>query len=963
MTSFSPNYAFPNVSVSEDIIGPISINPGYRNTIGVVGTFNSGPAGAVRVSGRKQFASIYGDDESTGAIFVKTAMQQGATDFVVSRILPTSKPSYATLFLQSGSNPTTNEAITSPSGPRTLGLSSTLSYIGTPQLLNGTNLGVSVKTEVVPLTIPNFEGVVNYDFTVVERVADATFTPVGLISNNNNYIRFPNINNSTDVSIREVTIFGADLATLAFVNALKPGLYLNNTSPGTNVFAGSADGISSPHLPIRSYPILIAPNTWTVLVEGTVLTALGASIPIGTLYTDLNAEVIYFNNPFSLVTPSPAFYVIAYNSRTAAEDELPSNIIKNRSYINGVVADSFLKVRNLDKGFHSVGLFTRNLTTGLSLETPTNIRLAFGDTTAAPNELVIKSQFTVSAIQTTVKVGQNDLTSASQAFEPNLSVSEILIRLQTAFSNSYNVNRLVDKFEVGLTSDPTLNTQTFPYTLKLTTAFEGEEANRVYVKLNRYFDPLLAVPTDILFGLAGVYYNTDIKFTEGADALKNASLFLYDALGNPSVLLQAVNPGNKGNKIKVTVVPKNMGEFRIEVEDTSLSANGVSNKVERYILNNNSVDPSTGLYTETIDSTLIRAFYVPVSISGSVSLINSFVLNSTPQRVAPILNVTQAGFTIDNPLHPSHRGIAYLKNLFLTGGYEPATSAILANLQADYLRAIASLETADVAFICTDNTYITDSRFTAVHAELQAQAERSNTVNGIRTALIATPPRLTPGRVRLIKNGINSNRVILVAGWSTFANTTVQGFNNVSPLGYYAGKLAAIPPHVSPASISEAGSVAGVITLDHDSNPDLLNELSLNNIDAIYYDTGSRSYKVLNGRNSSTNGNDYYVSVRRQADHIISSLYANLQWARSAKHDTSLRSRVASSCDAFLNSQAAEGRISGFVPTVCDSSNNIPTDIAKGILNIRVVWTPVYPADFIRINIVRDVTAELTLSL
>lgn len=936
MTTYSPNYAFPNVSVTEDVIGPVSFNPGFRNTIGVVGQFSSGPAGAIPISSRNDLISIYGEDDSPGSVFIRTAMQQGATNFVVSRVLPTSSPSTGLLFLQSGTNPSFNEGATALSNNRTVGLTLKLSYISTPNYFGGSYFGAPITVANTPLNLPGFDGLANYDFTIKDRIDNSTITSTPVT------VSISALLTETTSSIRKVTVTGPTAA--AFLTAAIPGTVLNTTAVGITFANPNGNGLQ-----VLTYPVLESAGVWSILVKGSVTGSLSST-------TACTVDA---------ATSSGIYFILSYNSRTNNTDLLPSNLIRNVVYDNGTIADGFMLVQATNKAAQSLKLLS--LSSGLYSEVTPNINIGIGDNSIAdPTELVLGSIFTISFVQSIITVGETNSSATGfpntpKSFIFNYSTTDILSDLQSAISSSASAARLVNDFSIGLSSNVSLNTQSLPYTLSIVSQFVGEEANRIYLNLDRTYGGVSA-PNDVLFGSSGIYYNTNIPFTGGTNPLKYAGLHLYDALGNPCVFIQALSAGVKGNNIKVTVVPQTKGQFRLDVTDTNVYTNGLTGKTETYILNNNTVNPTTGFYNQTIDSSLIRAYYMPVALTGSLSLVNRIVLNSTPQRTAPALEVLSLSADINNPLHPSHRGNAYLKNLFLTGGFEPVIDSNYP-LHNDYLNAVYALENADVAFIATDSTYVTDSRYDSVHAEMIAQAERSTTVNGIRIAVLACPPSMTKNRVGLIKNGVSSSRVVFVAGWSTFSNSGTLGFNSVSPAGIYTGKLATIPPHISPASISEAGSLNAIVTLDHSSNPELLNEFSLHGVDALYYDTGSKSYKILNGLNSAVSTSDQYISIRRQADHIISNLYTNLQWARSAVNNAALRTKVASACDTFLDSQKTQGRISGYTATVADSSNNTALSISQGQLNIRIVWTPVYPADYIRVNVIRDITAELTLSL
>jgi phage tail sheath protein FI len=57
------------------------------------------------------------------------------------------------------------------------------------------------------------------------------------------------------------------------------------------------------------------------------------------------------------------------------------------------------------------------------------------------------------------------------------------------------------------------------------------------------------------------------------------------------------------------------------------------------------------------------------------------------------------------------------------------------------------------------------------------------------------------------------------------------------------------------------------------------------------------------------------------------------------------------------------GAIYRYAPTVCNRSNNTVADMSQGILNIRITITPVYPADFIRVSLINDITENFNLTL
>ena len=127
----------------------------------------------------------------------------------------------------------------------------------------------------------------------------------------------------------------------------------------------------------------------------------------------------------------------------------------------------------------------------------------------------------------------------------------------------------------------------------------------------------------------------------------------------------------------------------------------------------------------------------------------------------------------------------------------------------------------------------------------------------------------------------------------------------------------------------------------------------------LFFDKPTNSIKFLNGRTTAKDLNNRWVSIRRQSDHLIMTLFANLQWARSSPNNSEIRARVAAACDAILKSELRRGAISGANPTVINSSD--PLRIAQGYMDIIIEWSPVFPADYIDVNITRSISSSFSL--
>ncbi|EKQ70398.1 phage tail sheath protein FI [Leptolyngbyaceae cyanobacterium JSC-12] len=923
-------YAFPNVSFTESIVGPIPFDAQWRNTIGVAGVFSRGPIGPSRITGRSEFAYNFGEDDSAGSLFIRQAMLQGATNFVVSRVMPNPARSAGSIHLQSGTNPTTSEAFVATGNARTVGMKFEASYVGSPLIRPGVYVGAAVRVDAAqPLLIPTYQGIGYFDFRVIEKVTnDVTPSPTVTV----------NISNAATTSTLQV-VSASSTAGTAILNNAKPGRVLRVGTGGTGITFSS--GAGQAYLQVVSYPFQISAGTYGVLVKGQVTGIANDEGPI-----TIEASSV----------SDPTYFTVAYSYRSGDGSALLSNLASARTYEGNVgTADGFLKVSVNNKNYQNLIVYTD--TSGTFAEVDTGIDIAIGNPgDSGATELVPTSSFSIPFMRGVASVGENNTAASgfpntASAFASGLAAVEVLKLLQRAIATNTILVSMLD--------DISVNDFNLPYSLTFTSNFLGEEANRVSYKLTRTVGS--GTPTDLQFQDTGDKYNTSIAMTGGRNAMTNAQLFLYDVNGNALVRIDAISPGKTGNSIRVTVRPIPAGQFRVEIVDETGINYSVPINPESFLLNNYSVDPQTGLYPETLDSKLIRAYFLPV-VNSNGQAINSSIYALTPQRLAPPVQSLANTSATTNPLHPSHKGVAYLSNIYLKGGTEPVDYQINDPGEKDYVDAVRRLEDADCAIVALAGVSASDARYELAVTELTAQAERSTTLNGLRIAVISAPARVSEARASSVASGLSSDRVVIVSGYSTLVGARYLGVNSIPPIGIYTGLLANIPPHVSPASISNGQAAAGVLSVDSKSTPEFLDALTRARLEVLHYDSGLRLYKFLNGITTSNDPQRKYVSVRRMTDQIIMDMYRNLQWVRSAPNNRSLRARVASACDAYLRSLQREEKIYAWSPTICDESNNPIQDISNGRLNIRLTFTPIYPADFIRVNVVRDLTTEFSIN-
>ena len=99
-----------------------------------------------------------------------------------------------------------------------------------------------------------------------------------------------------------------------------------------------------------------------------------------------------------------------------------------------------------------------------------------------------------------------------------------------------------------------------------------------------------------------------------------------------------------------------------------------------------------------------------------------------------------------------------------------------------------------------------------------------------------------------------------------------------------------------------------------------------------------------------------YVPIRRLALYLESSLFDGTQWVVFEPNDETLWGQVRLNIGTFLQGLFLQGAFAGTTPqqayfVKCDAENNPPASIAQGIVNILVGFAPLYPAEFVVIQI------------
>jgi hypothetical protein len=468
-------------------------------------------------------------------------------------------------------------------------------------------------------------------------------------------------------------------------------------------------------------------------------------------------------------------------------------------------------------------------------------------------------------------------------------------------------------------------------------------------------------------------YGTDkfYAFTGGRDTASHAYADFYALNGKSLLRVVALNPGVYGNNLKVTIIPDQISadsaKFYLQVEDVNPNVTLGGPKTELWYLDNKQVDANTGVYQTTKDSNLIRAYFLPavepINITNLFNIIDEGLFKALPLRIAPPLE-SQDSVYASGATKVSAQGSAYISSVKLSGGTEfvdPDPAGAVKARKDGYLAALRAIEKEDVAWVVIAGIYYGDNDYREVFEELKAQCERSTTLNGLRRGVVNLAPNVAPRQASVLRDLIASDKIVQVAGSIQGVNLNGQVYQNQGSAGIYVGLRCARPPHISTPSTYASGSAYNVTFSNINSSPDVLDAFTRAGTEVIFYDSGLKLYKFLNGVTTSKDPNKKYVCVLEVWDQMKSDLYDYLQWVRSEPNTRDLQRRVSSSVDAYLQDKFRSDWFIRIAPTICGPENNSEADMIRGQLNITVRATPTFPADFIKVNAIMDLSETFSL--
>jgi len=999
--------SYPNISFTESTVGPTPQTRPWRDRIGVIGEFSRGPVEPREVSSREEIVRLYGESSTPASLQIQDALQLGATNFTIVRAVPQSTASTAKFFLGAGNpdlEPVVGYESVSPgtsifpdSTNYTVGLSLDLNFVSSAVVQR--DIYEPVKSAVTKINHSTLAGRANLQLHVTDYVdAGSRTSAVSAVGETVKVeTAVASINNYQYVLLAKADSAGHNYSTVK--PFIRPGYCLRLT--GATVTAGA-------FVVGTSYEILTAGTTDYTLIGaasntvGTVFTATGVGTGTGTavvatellvvspainhsttkdayVVKNLTATSATTVNGMAVYNPNKGNYILGYAYEAIDSTSISAYTagatyfsIAGATYTDAVATypiDAYVALP-VDAGgtYIRFGYLTANaLTTAavLSMENfgagaDEGLQLQFGADSQSSIALIKGGHISVSFAHSALTLGATTPAGAG-AFTSGTSASSILRSLETAVNGNAVFNSLIADAQASLLIPP--------YSFTLTSKLIGTEANRIFYKLVRYVAGTSSLALDILFkrteetSFDFANYGTYAAFADGFQGPTFAYRDFYSLNGRPILRVQAISPGAYGNSLQVTLTPGNTSataaQFQLAVVDNNV--NGAP--PESYRLSNAEID-ANGVYLATANSPLIRAYFIPVLEAGQNSAPTEDTYLLQPLRQAPPLGQQSVLFNTGATSVSAQAG-AYIRAISLTGAsdYSPSTLSSVEARKRGFLSGVNQMADQDVAYVTLPGLSYGDGFFDEVFTKVKADIESSNVQLGLRLGIFEPVPGIPARQAAALATSLDSERIKLIVGHSTSRALDGNLYPRVGSSLKAAALMAIRPPRISLASTYGSVVVPNVVSVDTKSTSEYLETISAGHADALFYDAGIRAFKFLNGVTTSSDPNRRYDSVRRILDQLISDLHFALQWVRSEPNTRELQRRISAAVNARLSTGLRDGDFIRIAPAVCGPENNSESDMISGKAYITIRVTPVFPADFFNVNVIRDLSETFSVDV
>lgn len=173
------------------------------------------------------------------------------------------------------------------------------------------------------------------------------------------------------------------------------------------------------------------------------------------------------------------------------------------------------------------------------------------------------------------------------------------------------------------------------------------------------------------------------------------------------------------------------------------------------------------------------------------------------------------------------------------------------------------------------------------------------------------------------------------------------------PSGFMAGVFARTPRTFSPTGTLFTGSSVSLAL-----NSTQLGTLNTQGISTLRYISGS-GVVAWGARTMASDPDWQYITVRRKASAITSSIAAGTAWCLNQPNDVALWTQLRNDVESFLNGLFVDGWFAGSTTNQayfvkCDETTMTATDIAEGRTIILVGFAPIRAGEFILQRIVHQ---------
>jgi phage tail sheath protein FI len=435
---------------------------------------------------------------------------------------------------------------------------------------------------------------------------------------------------------------------------------------------------------------------------------------------------------------------------------------------------------------------------------------------------------------------------------------------------------------------------------------------------------------------------TDITFDSSASP--STVTITSGAVGG--LTLSAASPGNWGNNYVIQIQPR-------------------SDDYTRFSLSVVYVDPTTSAQTivETfpnlsVSSTDSQARYVVNVVNEQSRLVTAAM--GTP---ALTLHNNPSVPTQPTPSTPASIGLNHTSTGNDGTPLTPSTSPTTPGPFETALNSNPSASGGGIHFLDTVSIFnllcVPGEIVRSTISDLQAYCFKERAFLLVDSESTDTFSSLQNGPVGI--TGTNAINSAFYFPWINQFDPQLNSTRAFPPCGFVAGLYAATDtsrgvwkaPAGIDASLSGESGLAVQLT---DAQNGTLNIQAINCLRnfPVYGDVvwGARTL-----RGNDQVGSEWkYVPIRRVALFLESSLYDGTQWVVFEPNDETLWGQIRMNIGAFMQGLFLQGAFQGTSPqqayfVKCDAENNPQSSIDQGIVNILVGFAPLFPAEFVVIQI------------